>query len=95
MRGGDAIAPGLWRWRWTVPHPEWEPGATAGSHEDWERDVGCVLCDAGEATVLIDPLGVGEVVHWLPEPRPLVPGDRLLGDGAGGLRLCPPSWAGR
>jgi glyoxylase-like metal-dependent hydrolase (beta-lactamase superfamily II) len=29
---------------------------------------------------------------WLEEPRALVPGDRLLGDGRGGLRLCPESW---
>jgi hypothetical protein len=34
----------------------------------------------------------GEVMAWLEEHRALVPGDRLLGDDAGGLRLCPPSW---
>jgi hypothetical protein len=34
----------------------------------------------------------GETMVWLPGPRALVPGDRLLGDGAGGLRMCPPSW---
>jgi glyoxylase-like metal-dependent hydrolase (beta-lactamase superfamily II) len=33
-----------------------------------------------------------EVVYWLPEHRALVPGDVLLGDGAGGIRLCPQSW---
>ena len=33
-----------------------------------------------------------EVVFWMPEHRALVPGDVLLGDGNGGLRLCPPSW---
>jgi hypothetical protein len=32
-----------------------------------------------------------ETMVWLPEPRALVPGDRLLGDD-GGLRLCPDSW---
>jgi hypothetical protein len=31
---------------------------------------------------------------WLPEPCALVPGDRILGDGRGGLRLCPESWLG-
>jgi hypothetical protein len=36
----------------------------------------------------------GEVMVWLEEHRALVPGDRLLGDDAGGLRLCPPSWLG-
>jgi hypothetical protein len=34
----------------------------------------------------------GEVMVWLEEHRALVPGDRLLGDGRGGVRLCPPSW---
>jgi hypothetical protein len=29
---------------------------------------------------------------WLPGARALVPGDRLLGDEHGGLRLCPPGW---
>jgi hypothetical protein len=38
--------------------------------------------------------GFGETMVWLPEPRALVPGDRLLGDGRGGLRLCPQSWLG-
>jgi len=33
-----------------------------------------------------------EVVYWLPGERTLVPGDVLLGDGSGGLRLCPRSW---
>ena len=36
--------------------------------------------------------GAGETMVWLPGPRALVPGDRLLGDDAGGLRLCPDSW---
>ncbi len=38
--------------------------------------------------------GFGETMVWLPESRALVPGDRLLGDGRGGLRLCPQSWLG-
>ena len=36
--------------------------------------------------------GAGETMVWLPSPRALIPGDRLLGDDAGGLRLCPDSW---
>jgi hypothetical protein len=36
--------------------------------------------------------GFGETIYWLPEPRALVPGDRLIGDGDGGLRVCPQSW---
>jgi hypothetical protein len=33
----------------------------------------------------------GETMFWLPGPRALVPGDRLLGSPAG-LSLCPESW---
>jgi glyoxylase-like metal-dependent hydrolase (beta-lactamase superfamily II) len=36
--------------------------------------------------------GAGETMVWLPELRALIPGDRLLGDDRGGLRLCPDSW---
>jgi glyoxylase-like metal-dependent hydrolase (beta-lactamase superfamily II) len=33
-----------------------------------------------------------EVVLWIPQHRALVPGDVLLGDGSGGVRMCPESW---
>lgn len=33
-----------------------------------------------------------EVVYWIPAQRTLVPGDVILGDGDGGLRLCPELW---
>jgi hypothetical protein len=33
-----------------------------------------------------------ETIYWLPGPRALVPGDRLIGDGDGGVRMCPESW---
>jgi hypothetical protein len=33
-----------------------------------------------------------ETMFWLAAPRALVPGDRLIGDGAGGVRPCPDSW---
>ncbi len=36
--------------------------------------------------------GAGETMFWLPDVRTLVPGDRLLGDGEGGVRVCPDSW---
>jgi hypothetical protein len=39
--------------------------------------------------------GAGETLFWLPAVAALVPGDRLLGDGAGGLRVCPESWLSR
>jgi len=33
-----------------------------------------------------------EVVFWIPRHRALVPGDVLLGQQGGGVRLCPQSW---
>lgn len=48
------IAPGLFRW--TAPHPSWNPDARPGSSSDWEQMVGCVLYETSEIVVLIDPL---------------------------------------
>jgi hypothetical protein len=45
---------------------------------------------AGVETVVV--AGAGETMVWLPEHAALVPGDRLLGDDAGGLRLPADSW---
>ena len=45
---------------------------------------------AGVETVPIK--GAGETMVWLPGHGALIPGDRLLGDDAGGVRLCPESW---
>jgi hypothetical protein len=36
--------------------------------------------------------GAGETMLWIEEHGALVPGDRLLGNAHGGLRLCPASW---
>jgi hypothetical protein len=36
--------------------------------------------------------GAGETMFWLEEHRALVPGDRVIGAGEEGLRLCPASW---
>jgi len=33
-----------------------------------------------------------EAVFWIPEHAAVVPGDVLLGDGHGGIKLCPASW---
>jgi glyoxylase-like metal-dependent hydrolase (beta-lactamase superfamily II) len=33
-----------------------------------------------------------EVVYWIADHGALVPGDVLLGDGHGGVRMCPESW---
>jgi hypothetical protein len=45
------IAEGLWRW--TAEHPNWENWP---EHEREAREVGCVYYEAGDATVLVDPL---------------------------------------
>jgi hypothetical protein len=50
----EEIRPGLWRW--TARHPDWRPDAAPQSAADWPPDVGCVLCETADATVLIDPL---------------------------------------
>ncbi len=33
-----------------------------------------------------------EVLYWIPQHAALVPGDVLIGDEAGGVRLCPERW---
>ncbi len=35
-----------------------------------------------------------EFVYWLEGARTLVPGDAILGDPKGGVRMCPASWLG-
>ena len=47
------------------------------------------------STVVPIPLrGAGETMFWLPNVRTLVPGDRVLGDEEGGVRICPDTWLG-
>jgi len=48
------LARGLWRW--TAPHPGWEPRKQEDDPADWAQDVGCVAYAAADALVLIDPL---------------------------------------
>jgi hypothetical protein len=35
-----------------------------------------------------------ETIFWLPEVGALIPGDRIIGDRGGGVRVCPQSWLG-
>jgi hypothetical protein len=57
------LAPGLWRW--SVPHPDWQPHAKPGSPADWEQEVGSVLYETEDAAVFFDPLvPPSEDVFW-------------------------------
>jgi glyoxylase-like metal-dependent hydrolase (beta-lactamase superfamily II) len=52
---------------------------------------------AGEARQGLEPHELPELeerIWWIPEHGALVPGDVLLGDDAGGVRVCPDSWLG-
>ena len=54
-------------WRWTARHPEWHP-------REFGADVACFAAQAGDATLLIDPL-------LPPEPQPVLDAvDGMLGD---------------
>jgi hypothetical protein len=61
------IVPGLFRW--TAPHPDWDPQAAPGSSGDWPEDVGSVLYETSDTVVLIDPLlpaeDRGAFLRWL------------------------------
>lgn len=48
------VRPGLYRW--TAPHPDYEPDPEPDSPADWPEQVGCVAYETPEALVLIDPL---------------------------------------
>ena len=48
------LARGLWRW--TAPHPDWEPNPKQDSPADWAQLVGSVAYGNGGTLVLVDPL---------------------------------------
>jgi hypothetical protein len=85
------VARGLWRW--TAPHPDWEPSPKKGSPADWPQLVGSVAYET-EGVETIQIRNAGERMIWIREHGALVPGDRLLGAARGGLRGCPDSWLG-
>jgi hypothetical protein len=43
-------------YRWTAPHPDFEPDPEPGSPADWPELVGCVAYQTPEVLILIDPL---------------------------------------
>ncbi len=48
------LARGLWRW--TAPHPDWEPDPEQDSPADWPELVGSVAYEHDGTLVLVDPL---------------------------------------
>jgi hypothetical protein len=61
----EKLTEGLWRW--TARHPEWHPG-------EFGAEVACFAAQAGDTTLLIDPL-------LPPEPQPVLDVvDKQLGD---------------
>lgn len=67
--------------------------------EVWAAEQGGVVTNAfapAEALpgglIGIDARLAEETIYWLPEQRALVPGDAIVGDENGGLRVCPESW---
>jgi hypothetical protein len=63
----DEIAPGIWRW--TAPHPEWQPDV------EWGREVASFALAVDETLVLVDPLVPDDVWPRLDElaaGRPIV-----------------------
>jgi hypothetical protein len=61
--------------------------------ERYRSTTGGRAWNAIPAGVVPRPLrGAGETMYWLPDVKTLIPGDRLLGDGNGGLRVSPESW---
>jgi hypothetical protein len=62
-------------YRWTAPHPDYEPDPEPDSPADWPEQVGCVAYEAPDALVLIDPLvpdGLWPALDRLAEGRRVV-----------------------
>jgi hypothetical protein len=57
------VLPGLFRW--ATAHPDWRPGAAPGGTSDWPEQVGSVLYEGPDATVLIDPLLPADEAEFL------------------------------
>ena len=79
---------------------QWFALTTIGFHrrdrdlvaERYSADTSRARAALPEGIEAIPLRGAGEVQFWLPRERTLVPGDRVLGGGEGGLRMCPQSW---
>ena len=63
----EELAAGLWRW--TARHAEWHPG-------EWGAEVASFAVDAGDATLLVDPLLPDDEAEVLEHLDALVAGGR-------------------
>lgn len=50
----EQLAPGLFRW--TAPHPQWNPATESSSSSDWGQMVGSALYEAPDTVAIFDPL---------------------------------------
>jgi hypothetical protein len=73
-------------WRWSLPHPEWEPD-DAEDGEGWQREVASYALVADDELVLFDPLvppaGSEDANRF--EALLLTHGDAILDDARGAL----------
>jgi len=76
--------------------PVWGPSAHGDGLDGVVSDV---LVDEGWPVDGVQAFLMGapsqsdeEAVYWIPAHRAVVPGDVLLGDGTGGVRLAPAAW---
>jgi len=67
---------------------------TVSSHRRSAEEVVERYAGTTDAPAGVVPIAVParETQYWLPSFGALVVGDRVIGDGRGGLRLCPASW---
>jgi hypothetical protein len=93
------LRPGLYRW--TAPHPDYEPDPQPDSPADWPEQVGSVAYEAPDALVLIDPLvpdGLWPALDRLAAKAPLVvPPSGSRASPARGLKrpVDPPDFGGQ
>jgi glyoxylase-like metal-dependent hydrolase (beta-lactamase superfamily II) len=64
----------------------------ARSSDELDERYGAVRRDAVENVVSLPFQIAEETMYWLPEHSALVTGDSLMGDGVGGITVCPDTW---
>jgi hypothetical protein len=94
---------GLWAWLdervaaasgrvWALTTIKWHRRSRDAVAERYAASTSRAKGSLPEGVEPVRIQGCGETMFWLAEPRALVCGDALVGDGKGGLRMCPESW---